>query len=188
MVANYLNLIRPLFSFDNTKSGNDLYLVYKDEISAEKLDQILAITEYQINAVTEERSIKKKLFNVLVEAAQNILKHGESKAGIASVYKSMLVIGRESPNFFIISGNVIRKSKIDTILKKLDEINSLDEFQLKQMYNKAIQENEFSDKGGAGLGLIDIARKTGNKIEYCFTELDKDYSYITLKSVISPKN
>jgi hypothetical protein len=35
-------------------------------------------------------------------------------------------------------------------------------------------------KGGGGLGMIDIARKTGEKLEYDFLEIDNKVSFFTL--------
>ncbi len=185
MVINYLKLLSPLYTYDILENDKELLLVYKDEISAETLDRILAITEYQISTITDEKSVKKKMFNVLVEAVQNILKHGDGSAKIAKVYKSMLVIGREGLGFFIISGNVVKRSKLENLKKRLGVINELDDVGLKKLYNQAIQENSFSDKGGAGLGLIDIARKTGHKIDYAIHDLDSEHIYLSLKSSFS---
>ena len=39
---------------------------------------------------------------------------------------------------------------------------------------------KLSEKGGGGLGLIDIAKKSRNKLGYSFKEIDKDYSFFTL--------
>ena len=44
--------------------------------------------------------------------------------------------------------------------------------------------SEFSDKGGAGLGLIEMAKKTGNKLDYDFVSLDNDYSYFILSKTV----
>ena len=44
--------------------------------------------------------------------------------------------------------------------------------------------SEFSNKGGAGLGLIEMAKKTGNKLDYDFVPLDNDYSYFILSKTV----
>ena len=44
-----------------------------------------------------------------------------------------------------------------------------------------------SKKGGGGLGLIDIARRSGEKLQYKIREIDKDYSFFTLTVKISKK-
>ena len=40
-------------------------------------------------------------------------------------------------------------------------------------------------KGGAGLGFIDIARKTGNPLEYHFERIDKNNSFFLFKTTMS---
>ena len=41
-----------------------------------------------------------------------------------------------------------------------------------------------SDKGGAGLGLIEMSRKSGNKLLYSFEQLDNEYTYFYLQTLI----
>ena len=48
-----------------------------------------------------------------------------------------------------------------------------------------MRETAISDKGGAGLGFIDIARKTGSPLEYHFEPLDDKNSFFLLKTSIS---
>ena len=52
---------------------------------------------------------------------------------------------------------------------------------LKQMYKKQINEGKISSRGGAGLGLIDIARKSGQKLKYQFLDLNNNYYFFILE-------
>ena len=63
----------------------------------------------------------------------------------------------------------------------IEKINDSSIAELKQMYMKQIKEGKLSDKGGAGLGLIDIARKTGEKYQYQFLPIDEKYCFFILK-------
>ena len=47
-----------------------------------------------------------------------------------------------------------------------------------------LSSSEFSNKGGAGLGLIEMAKKTGNKLDYDFVHLDNDFSYFILSKTV----
>jgi len=49
------------------------------------------------------------------------------------------------------------------------------------MYKKQLREGKISGKGGAGLGLIDITRKTGNPLDYMFFPADDKNKYFVLK-------
>ena len=52
------------------------------------------------------------------------------------------------------------------------------------MHKEQIKSTTISDKGGAGLGLIDIIRKTGEKYAYQFLRLDENYHFFVLKTTI----
>ena len=55
------------------------------------------------------------------------------------------------------------------------------------MHYSQLRDGELSNKGGAGLGLIDIARKTSKKIKYEFIPINARYSYFLLKVVIDKR-
>ena len=46
--------------------------------------------------------------------------------------------------------------------------------ELKELYKSTITNGEFTPKGGAGLGFIEIAKTTGSKLECAFEKLSKD--------------
>ena len=61
----------------------------------------------------------------------------------------------------------------------------MDKEALNELYKKQIKEGHLHEKGGAGLGFIDIKRKTGNNLTYDFMEIDEGYSFFILSSSIS---
>ena len=46
--------------------------------------------------------------------------------------------------------------------------------------DKEEEKEEQAEKGGGGLGMIDIARKSGQKLNYHFTEIDETFSFFNL--------
>jgi hypothetical protein len=67
----------------------------------------------------------------------------------------------------------------------LETINKMDKDELKDLYKRQMKEGRLSDKGGAGLGFIDIKRKTGKELEYHFLPISNDTSFFLLTSTIS---
>ena len=65
----------------------------------------------------------------------------------------------------------------------IDNINKLNKDDLNALYKKQIREGSLSEKGGAGLGLIDIARKTGRQLEYQFLPLQDNTNHFFLLKV-----
>ena len=64
--------------------------------------------------------------------------------------------------------------------ERLDKIKSLEKEELKDLYKFILNNQEFSKKGGGGLGLIDMAKRTNGRIEYKFTTYDENYSFFNL--------
>ena len=56
---------------------------------------------------------------------------------------------------------------------------------VKQLYKTVLTEGKFSDAGGAGLGLIDIGRKSSEPLEYGFIPFSENYSFFSLNVKIN---
>ena len=67
-----------------------------------------------------------------------------------------------------------RNQSINDLKIKLEEINNLETKEIRNVYRQMLSSAEFSTKGGAGLGLIEMAKKTGNKLDYDFVPLDDE--------------
>ena len=74
----------------------------------------------------------------------------------------------------------VNSAKIKFLKEKIDKINSLSKDELKDMYKFILNHQKISAKGGGGLGLVDIARKTGKKLVYKFYDYNDIYSFFNL--------
>ena len=181
-----------IYDFYNKMQRNNIMLSFKGEISSELLTSILHITETKLDRMQEEPKIKKKVFNVLVELMQNLYHHiDEMKAAAPVVTEvvsdenneskaAILMIGKEGNNYYILTGNHILNEKIDSLRDRLDKINSLSKEELKALYQEILNNEEFSNKGGGGLGMIDIVRKSGQKLAYSFQPVNDKHSFFSL--------
>jgi len=176
----YYKLVDQIYGIERMMVDNQLLLAYKDNISEETSDQLITMVDAKMNGFEEEKKIRKKVFNVLVECLQNVSRHAEPDKGHEQE-SSILLIGKNKYNFFIITGNMMGNDKTEALKNKLDEINQLGPDEIREKYKTMMSNMEFSEKGGAGLGLLDIARKSANKFEYDFKRLGEKKSYFTLK-------
>ena len=135
----------------------------------------------------EEPTIRKKVYNVLVECLQNLYHHLDEVSETESdkIRSAIFTIGKVDNKYSIITGNYILNENIFGLKNRLDEVNSLTKEELKEYYKRVLNNGEMSLKGGGGLGMIDIARKTGEKLEYNFLEIDNKVSFFTLNIKVS---
>ncbi|MDQ3393074.1 MAG: SiaB family protein kinase [Bacteroidota bacterium] len=162
-----------------------LILVYEGEFTQEITKSVLAMAERNMDSMGEESNIKRKVFNVMVECLQNIVKHSDELALEDKKSSAIFMIGKKEDEYIITSGNPVKKEHQQQLTDKLDKINGLDKEGLKALYKDIIKGTELSDKGGAGLGFVDMARKSGQKLEYGFESMNEKYSFFSLKTTIS---
>jgi len=171
-----------IYDLHRTMMSQKLILVYQGDFTQETTKSILAMAERNIDSSGEDANIKRKVFNVMVESLQNIVKHSDELIdGATHSHAAIFLIGRESNRYTIMAGNPIRKSNVAKLKEKLERINSLDKDGLKELYKEIIKNTTISEKGGAGLGFVDMARKSGGKLEFEFPEMSADYCFFCLK-------
>lgn len=171
-----------IFNLHQTMMSQKLILVYQGEFTQETTKSILAMAERNLDSTGEESSIKRKVFNVMVEALQNIVKHSDELVdGEIRSHTAIFLIGKEKDKISIMAGNPIQKKNMVSLKEKLEHINSLDKEGLKELYKSIIKNTTISDKGGAGLGFVDMARKSGEKLDFEFPEMSPEYCFFCLK-------
>jgi hypothetical protein len=170
-----------IYDLHQTMLAQSLILVYEGEFTQEITKSVLAMAERNLDSTGEESGIKRKVFNIMVECLQNVVKHSDE---VEPNQSAIFMIGRQQEEYIIMSGNPMKKENVDSLKERLDKINSLDKDGLKNLYRDIIKNTRISDKGGAGLGFIDMARKSGRKLEYDFYDLDEKCSFFCLRSTI----
>lgn len=163
-----------------------LILVYHGDITQETTKSILTMAERSLDSSEKDPAIRRKVFNVMVESLQNIAKHGEGATpSDYPAQQAIFLFGREAKGYSIMSGNPINKKRVSALKATLDRINTLDKKGLKELYRDIIQGTSISDKGGAGLGFVDMARKSGEKLFFDFPEMSPTSCLFCLKVNIS---
>jgi len=177
--------IEELYTKMNT---GEVLLAYKGSITAELITNVLGVVETKLDHVIDNSSIKKKIYNVLVESLQNLYHHvddlPEDYNGKLDMHFGIFVIAKSGETYKIITGNFIKSEKIKKLKERLDKIKTLSKEELKDLYKFVLNNQKFSDKGGGGLGLIDIARRTDGKIDFAFEEYDQNFSFFRLDVLI----
>jgi hypothetical protein len=164
---------------------DDVLLSFKGEITEDLLASVYRIIENRLENDAEQTRLKKKFYNILVECLQNVYHHmiglKEVKEGEHPGRTAIFMITRGNGGVYrVITGNFIRAEAIAGLKQKLDYINSLTPEDLRKQYLEQLGNTELSEKGTAGLGFIDMARKSGEKLEYDFRPVTEELSFFSL--------
>jgi hypothetical protein len=175
-----------------TLSKGNTILYFKGNFESDKINEILDIVEERMVKGNEPSKLRKKIYNVLVESLQNLYHHvdkvpedfeyqGSDKFG-------MLAINKIDKGYRIFTANFIRNENISNLEEKINRINWSSHEEISELYKFILNHQRISSKGGGGLGLVDIARKTGNKLEYSFKKYNDQYSFFNLNILVKEGN
>lgn len=161
----------------NKLNGHNTIVAFKGYVDSDVVSEKLEELEEKLGSMNLKVGRKKKVYNVLVEALQNLYHHSEPAPDANRKdknYVAFVVNKQADQTFRVITGNYVHSQKKKMLKDRLDQINFLSKSELKSLYKLILSNKEFSDKGGGGLGMIDIARKSGNKFQYNFYQIDAD--------------
>lgn len=181
-VANDHAYIYPLFmDMIHNKINYGFRGLFNNEVS----DGLIEFANGLFDQSDINKKLRKRVVYIMVECVQNITRHQEMPKEELRGKDGIFLIQSIGDVFNITQGNMVQNNKIEPLSKKLENINHLSSEELKTLYTTILSELELSEKGGAGLGLIEIARKSGNRIKYRFERYDDEYSLFFMDTLIS---
>ena len=125
---------------------------------------------------------RKKCYGIIVEALENVMKHGSKEENYNLVFHKF-VIGTNGLELSF--GNYIEKEDVPNLKKHFELINPEKKENIKQlMYVKASDGKSLSNKGGAGIGIFDMAIKSNGKINHIILEVDARNYFLTMINII----
>lgn len=123
------------------------------EVRVQLTDLLMAIALTNLGS----RGDLKKLFGVAVELLDNAQRY----CSTGSVSFQWRIQG---PELVIEISNLADKADAERLLAIVASIQSMTSEQIAEAFKQQLQDPAFGEKGGAGLGMLQIARKVGNRI------------------------
>jgi len=132
-------------------------------------------------------TLKRRFSFLLAESFQNLIRHSseESRLGFSDVF---FLSTQRNNVYYINSINKISKNEEEGLAERLDSINRIEPENLRQLYLSLLDKNEFNSHGGAGLGFIEMVRKSGQKLNYYFEALNQTQSLFELQLLLNGSN
>jgi anti-sigma regulatory factor (Ser/Thr protein kinase) len=159
-------------------------LSYQGPLSFSTIDWLLS--EFKLAAQDHDLSFTtyKKMISVMIEALENVSKYSDQlqcEDDPSLEFCPSCRISRSDSVIEMETRNPVKKQDVNSLRRWIDKVNSHNGDTLKALYRSTITNGKFSEKGGAGLGFIEMAKTTGNKLEYTFENLTKDYLLYTFR-------
>lgn len=157
-------------------------LVYKGEMNHDITKLFTSMAETKISQSDKDKNLRMKVFHVMVECLQNISKHSDDFDNEETqIGNGLFIVGEKETSYYVITGNIINNNNTHALKTHMERLNAMSKNELDALHKKQMREGILTSRGGAGLGLIDIVRKTGQKLQYEFLDVDENKKYFVLK-------
>ena len=176
-----LKLTYDLFS---RVDDGDFEYIYRGAFTQNLTRKILSLAESNLQRFVDKSSLQNRIYFIMVEGLQNVTRHQEQAIEMNSEHAGIFAIKKVGKRYIITTGNSIVNTKVDSLKQRLEKVNNLDREELKKLHREILSTGELSDKGGAGLGLIEMARRSGNRLSFDFEYIDLYWSYFYLQTEI----
>lgn len=136
--------------------ASEVVFAFQGALDHEQVQHLVAQAENASLASEAGVSPRKRLMNVLVEGLENVYHHSLDSHREAAF--ALLV--RDSSGYRLAFGNAVPLAMAALITHRIGILNEMDEADLKEHYLKLLSNSARSEHGGAGLGLLTMARKS----------------------------
>ncbi|MDJ0840839.1 MAG: SiaB family protein kinase [Acidobacteriota bacterium] len=173
-------LLRQLFENYHTLDNQKILMFYKGAVSQETMVDLGSFLRSSLCGSKKIRNI----FSVFIEMSHNIRHHSlerdQNQVGVG------LFMIQQTPEFYTLSsGNPVPKERVAEIREKLEHLRSLDKEGLRKLYKERRRSGEDRTTKGAGLGLIEMAKKSDHPLDFEFFDCDPQTTLFRLTVKVS---
>ena len=167
-------------------NDNGVILSMAGILSQEMLTLFVENLRTKIESLVELNPKAHNIFNIFIELVQNILNYSKNQNdNINEIIKrgSLVIVGYDKNKklFYVSSSNLIDNQDKEKLKEKINHLNSLDTDGLKKYYREMRKNGNNKHDQGAGLGFIDMAKRSSQKLMYDFEKIDEKHHFFLLK-------
>ena len=164
------------------KDSSVLLYAHLGNFNPSKIDCAIRTVEDGLLNAGAKRTGMKRTCHALIECLQNILNHSaQDENGRMNAF-AIVLSGQESDE--IVCGNLVLSNEIASLDAKLKSLMSLSKSEIRKLFIETLCNVDFDSKGGAGLGLMTIAKKVNGQIDYSLRPLDNHFGYFIIDLTI----
>ena len=147
---------------------SDVVLSYTGSLDGATSDALLMLAERGVWSAGGSRKEVRRIANVLIECLENVVRHGwVDDRGETHLF---LTLERTPLGYQIQAGNLVDLEMAAELRSRLVEVNGMSHEELRRRYVEVLCDGSITARGGAGLGLLSMAKKAQGPLDYQFDE------------------
>jgi hypothetical protein len=156
-----------LKSIEEKEEISDFLFVYSGNLNQDVIATAVKLIERKLKMQDYAAGLITRAKIITTEILQNITRHQLPDPQMLPYY----FLASSENGLIIFAGNVISDTGKEYMEQKLDLFKSYDASQMRTIYLNALSKSVVNENGNAGLGLLDIAYRSGQKYDYAFEQL-----------------
>jgi len=179
MEENQYNTKQIDLAYELTKYIDEDYFeyVYRGHFSENITENILNLNDAKFVNDSDTFPYRNRISYFLIESLQNVIRHQDMPEDEDIANQGLIVLQKTNNSVYISTVNVICNDNIPVLETYLKKIKNLSPEELKTEYQKILLDGVISEKGGGGLGIITMARRTDGHIKFQFKKINDEFSY-----------
>jgi hypothetical protein len=185
-MSTSLTTHRGLASLRDFFSAERILICFNGPISRTLISEIGIALKEHIQSTRQCMSSAMDVFSAYIEMSQNIRHYTASRGYGEPEATATVVIAESSKGSYVVSaGNVVELVDGQLLLERVAQLAAMDKTELKTLYKQQLRSpRDEGQSSGAGLGLIEIARKTTAPLECSLDPLGAGRAFFTLRATI----
>lgn len=174
-----------LFQLKERLDSAGALITFSGSFSHTIIEELGTAVRKYLESEEVQKSSLMDVFSVYVEAAQNVRNYTAGKEGDSTIANSsILVIAKRDQRYEVHAGNLVDNADIPGFTARIQALVGVDKAGLKALYKEQLRKERPPGAVGAGLGLIDMARRATQPLEFEFTPVDAEHSFFSLRVVV----
>jgi len=174
--------------YEKMLADNNIQVIYSGPIWSSGIDGMAEMLLKRLEFDDMPLSASQSIFSIFVEQINNMMMYSADRGCKTDpsgkhldIAKGIVILGVQDATYFIQCGNVVIDQNAAILKTRIDYLNTLDKKELRQYHKQQLNaENNNPESQGAGIGLIEIARRTSDPILYEFEPLGDGLQYFSM--------
>ncbi|WP_028454724.1 biofilm regulation protein kinase SiaB [Chitinilyticum litopenaei] len=170
----------------DTFEQHRILMCFNGPFSASLIEEIGMALRRHLESVSVSPGSVMDVFAVYIELTQNIRHYAREKSLPDELTRATVVISLTADGRYLVSaGNKLFAADGEQLLARIEALAALDKAALKAAYKEQLRQPRAPDATtGAGLGLIDMARRASEPLSARLQHLENGMAFFSLEVVI----
>ncbi|MCS6809124.1 MAG: SiaB family protein kinase [Bacteroidota bacterium] len=170
-----------LLEFYKNMDAARILFAFKGTISQNMLTQLSVVLKQQAH----EEPQMQILFGIFIELSQNV-RHYSAEQSVDTQGKpygvGVVTVSEEGAVYSISSGNAVAPETAERMAQYCQWLNTLDKAALQRLYKQRLLEDPPEGSKGAGVGLIEIARRSDFPLQFHIRDYKNNLKFLILNA------